>query len=410
VNSSRQLITISIPLVALGFFACATGTTRPSGAGGGGGEGGDDWSGPAQQASSGTGSGGGGAGASSSAGAGGGSAGDHLPILVVRVGDGISALTNAAAPVALEWMLSDGSAAPGTPGITSLPTTASGSGVPFTLSGSATSEGALSLSEDGRYALLAGYDATVGTVSVSTQGYDVVPRVVGRVDGSGNVDTTTTLGSAFTGSSVRGAASTDGISIWVSGNSTSTGGVHFTTLGSTPTTQLINDPLNARCVHVAGGQLYATSGAGTYVNVFTVGNGLPTTSGVFATPLPGMPTASASPYSFVMLDRLPGVPGVDTLYVADDRSVASGGGIQKWTYDGSSWSLVATWSDGTTSVRHVAAAPAGSGVRVVATTTESSENRVLSLLDDGSPSPAIEVVAKAATNTVFRGVAIAPSP
>ena len=41
-----------------------------------------------------------------------------------------------------------------------------------------------------------------------------------------------------------------------------------------------------------------------------------------ATSLPGMPTVDASPYGFALLDRSQAVAGVDTLYVADDRSPA----------------------------------------------------------------------------------------
>ncbi|MDI1484285.1 hypothetical protein [Polyangium sp. y55x31] len=429
--SSRSFVAISITVVPFVFFACAKGSTRPGGDGGAGGEGGDGWGGPAQSSSSSGGMGGSGgmgsvsssgagagssssssgsSGSSSSSGSGGSGGGGNgpLPIVLLRIGDGVTTLSSAASPVSLEWRLTDGSATPGAPGTTAMPQSTSGSNYTFTLSGTASSEGHLSLSANGKYVFLAGYAAGVGTANVSTQSADVVPRVVGRVDAFGNVNTSTLVSGAFSGSNVRGATSSDGTSIWVSGNSTTTGGIQFITLGAVFPTQILSNPLNTRCVHAAGGQLYATSGAGTFVNVFTVGSGLPTSSGQTATSLPGLPTASASPYGFALLDLSAAIAGPDTLYIADDRSPASGGGIQKWTFDGFSWSLAATWNDGTAGVRGLAAKPSGAGVQIVATTSENNENRVLAVFDDGSAFPEIVIATIAPPNTVFRGVAFAP--
>lgn len=430
-RSRRLLAGAACSFAALGFIACATGGDRPSrrltegdGGSGGSGEGGgssgsggsggstssaggstSSASGSTSSASSSASSASSSASSSSSSSGGGDPA---LPIFVLRVGEGSVPLTNAATEVFLERRLTDGSFATSGPAILSLPTSAAGKNLPLTLSGIATSEGHLSLSSNGKYVLLAGYDALVGTPLVSSTTSDVVPRVVGRVDAAFAIDTSTSLGLAFSASNVRGAASSNGIALWISGNSATTGGVHYATLGASSTTQILVDPLNTRCVSVAAGQLYATSGAGVFVNVFEVGSGLPMSSGQLAASLPGLPTANASPYSFALLDRAPGVAGVDTLYVADDRGPASGGGIQKWTFNGASWSLSATWSDGTSGVRGLAAAPEGSGVRIVATTTEASANKLITILDDiGSP-PNVTVSATAAPNTVFRGVAFEP--
>ncbi|MDC0747983.1 hypothetical protein [Polyangium mundeleinium] len=424
--SNRSFVAISFAVVPLVLFACAKGNTRPGGEGGAGGEGGDGWGGPAQSSSGSGGMGGSGgmsgasssgagassssssassgSGSSSSSGSGGGGSGP-LPIVLLRIGDGVTTLSSAASPVTIEWRLTDGSAMPGSPGTTAMPQVISGSNYNLTLSGTASSEGHLSLSANGKYVFLAGYVADVGAPNVSTQ---LVSRVVGRVDAFGNVNTSTLLSGAFNASNVRGATSSDGTSIWVSGNSATSGGIHHITLGSNAPTQILANPLNTRCVQVSGGQLYATSGAGTFVNVFTVGSGLPTSVGQTATSLPGLPTASASPYGFVLLDLSAGIAGPDTLYIADDRSPANGGGIQKWTFDGFSWSLAATWNDGTAGVRGLAATPSGGGVRVVATTAENNENRVLTLFDDGSAFPEIVIATIAPPNTVFRGVAFAP--
>src|SRR5262249_53447382 len=168
-------------------------------------------------------------------------------------------------------------------------------------------------------------------------------------------------------------------------------------------------PNDARWTHVFAGQLYATSGLGAYVNVFTVGMGLPTASGQVAMTLSGLPASGASPYGFALLDRDPNVAGVGTLYLSDDQPQQLGGGVQKWTFDGITWTKVTTFKQGVaTGVRGVAAAVTGNDVTVIATTTETTKNKVVVYVDDGTLNPMGTVVAAAGTNTVFRGVAISP--
>ncbi|UQA63117.1 hypothetical protein [Polyangium aurulentum] len=401
-KNHRIVAPIFAVLSAMALAACAKGSTGvPGGSGGAGGEGGS-WT----QASS-SGNGGPGGAGGGGAGGGGGSGGAPQAFWVVRLGDGAAPLTGAAAPVFLDRRLTDGTeqAAP-----IALPAVAQGSNNPFTISGSATSEGNLALSANGKFVTLAGYAATVGFAAVSSSQALTVPRTVARVDAAGNADTTTRVDGAFNVSNVRGAVTSDGTAYWVSGNSISgSGGVHHVSHGATSGTQVLSVPINVRFVDIAGGQLYGSSGTGTFVNVFTVGSGLPTTPSQTATTLPGMPTADASPYAFALLDRSQAVAGVDTLYVADDRAPASGGGIQKWQFDGAQWSLAATWNGGLASgMRGLAAKVTGEVVVLVGTTAEASGNHVITAVDDGSSSPALKVVATAAPNTIYRGVAFAP--
>ena len=104
--------------------------------------------------------------------------------------------------------------------------------------------------------------------------------------------------------------------------------------------QVAANPASVRWPLIFGGQLFATASSGTFVNVFTVGTGLPQTAGQTNVSLPGMPTTgSSSPYAYVFFDLDPTVAGNDTLYVADDRAAASGGGVQKWTLVNGTWTL-----------------------------------------------------------------------
>ena len=107
--------------------------------------------------------------------------------LVVRVGDGTAALTSAATAAFLERRkLSDGSLV-GT--ALALPTTVSGTNRILTMGGSSTGEGGLSRSVDGRYLLVAGYDAAVGTAAVAGTASTTTNRVIGRIDSTGTIDT-----------------------------------------------------------------------------------------------------------------------------------------------------------------------------------------------------------------------------
>src|SRR6266705_3206108 len=77
-------------------------------------------------------------------------------LVVVRVGDGAAALTGNATAAFLDEYTPGGVLVQSIP----LPTLASGGNQPMTLSGSATSEGFLALSQNGMYLTLGGYAAT----------------------------------------------------------------------------------------------------------------------------------------------------------------------------------------------------------------------------------------------------------
>src|SRR5262249_4995350 len=160
-------------------------------------------------------------------------------------------------------------------------------------------EGGLSRSENGSYVTLGGYAAAVGTQAVGFTLSANINRVIGRIDVNGNVDTTTRLNAAFDGSNIRATAAQDGTAFLASGNGNGgKGGVYYIPLGAVGGTQVLGIPNDARWTHVFAGQLYATSGSGAYVNVFTVGMGLPTASAQVATTLSGLPASGASPYGF----------------------------------------------------------------------------------------------------------------
>jgi hypothetical protein len=330
-------------------------------------------------------------------------------LIVVTVGDGTTSLGGNATPGALSEYTTGG----GLVQSINLPPAASGANAALTFSGSATSEGFLTLSTDRRYLTLAGYNAAPGTATPQSSAASAIGRVIGVVDRSGNINTSTILGDAFSGSNVRSAVSTDGNSLWVSGNAGSglgaTAGNRSTTIGSSTSIQLNATTTNIRVENIFNGQLYCSSASGTFLGVGTVGTGTPTTTGQTLTLLPGMPTTGThSPYDFWFKDA-------STLYVADDGAASAGGGIQKWAFDGSNWNLQYTLLNNgtaTTGCRGLAGFVDGSGnANLFATTSVSTTaNTLIEVTDTGAASVA-NVLATAPANDAFRGVEyLAPIP
>jgi hypothetical protein len=175
--------------------------------------------------------------------------------------------------------------------------------------------------------------------------------------------------------------------------------------------QIVATPSNVRHIHIFGSQLYISSSSGTSTGVLSVGSGTPTTTGQTATLLATVTNSD----SFAVLDVDPNVPGMDTIYIAVDTGGTAGVvNMQKWTFDGSVWTQAtfAPTVTGTTVPRTIglAAWRDGGATHLVVSTVESPA-RILSIVDDGSTTaPAASVLATAASNTVFRGVARSPTP
>lgn len=309
-------------------------------------------------------------------------------LVVVRVGDGVAALTNAAQPVFLDEYTPAGALVRSI----ALPTAANGANQPYANSGTATSEGLLTLSGNGLFFVAAGYGAIPGTATVASTASATTPRVIARVGLDGSVDTSTALNDVFSGNNIRGAVTQNGTYFWASGGNS---GAVLTTLGSTSGMSLnTTAPTNLRSIDIFAGQLYCTSGSGTTRGVITVGSGVPSTAGQTLALLPGFPTASASPFDFFFADP-------NTVYVADDRTNGSGG-IQKWTQTAGTWTLQYTLSpSATTGCRGLSGDTTGSGTVLYATTTG---NALVAVTDTGSAPGAFTTVATGAANTALRGL------
>lgn len=266
-------------------------------------------------------------------------------LVVLRIGDGTTALSGSAAAVYLEEysVNFNGQGVPvSATHVQTIPVNnvgAAGSVTKLTIGGTAALEGGMDLSQNGQYFMFGGYDSTVGQGASGSNNR----RMVGRLDMNGVVSTDGIYGAGTTSANnaIRTVASIDGSQYWFG---MSNAGIHYRTYegGNNNAVNSVQlNTLNTRRLDVVGGQLYVGSASGAIQGVATVGTGAPTTAGQTVTALPGFPGAagpSTVDYFFA---------NANTLYVADDRTSTSGG-LQKWVLSSGTWSLVYTKNIDTT--------------------------------------------------------------
>jgi hypothetical protein len=271
----------------------------------------------------------------------------------------------------------------------------------FVISGTATSEGGLTRSLDGRFLTIYGYNGAFATSVTATTSANL-NRNVARIDGNGTVDLSTRLTDAQSGNNARSVLSNDGSQFWTVGGA---GGVNYSLLGATTSTSINTAaPTNLRKLGAFDGTLYASSASGT-TGVYSFGS-LPTAAPVTPTILFETGTGS-SPYDFIFADA-------NTVYVADDRTAANGGGIQKWINNGGSWSLNYTLGLGAGARDLAYDAASNTLYAVTADDVQSSgvvttNNRIVSIVDTGANAIAT-TIATSSGNNLFRGVDFAPTP
>ncbi len=347
-------------------------------------------------------------------------------LVVERIGTGTATLSSAATQISILEVTTAGSL---TQTIT-FPTSGSDQ---QSDSGSATSNGYLNTY--GGLVSVPGSNAALGTASVA----GLNAKVNSLLDSTGTVVTRTlfptggpsgTPPSPFSGNNYRASIATSGSTFYgvgTSSGSPTTGGAWYfdgTAFNSlSGTAGAPANVTNLRTVEIYNNQLYFASSSGTFLGVSSLGTGLPTSG-------PALPTlqinagAGASTYGFVMFSTGSQGAGVlDLAYLADDRTVA-GGGIQKYSYNGTAWSN--SWSllvgaSGTSTLQSGTGVGfaglrglAGTydsvlGASLYATTTETSNNRLISIFDTGTTTPSTYTTLQSAgTNFVFRGVDLSP--
>ncbi|MEY3084948.1 MAG: hypothetical protein RL037_1128, partial [Bacteroidota bacterium] len=243
---------------------------------------------------------------------------------------------------------------------------------------------------------VSGYNSALGTASVNSTntkatnilgtGATVVNRVVFPTTGSPL---------PFTGDNFRSIIPTSSTTFYASGNGSSlTGGIWY--YNGTSYTQVSTTQTNTRNVEIFNGNLYFSTGSAT-AGIYQVGTGLPTASGQTATLI----AAATSPYGFSMS------PDGNTMYIADDGTVNlnTGGGVQKWTKSGSTWTRQYTFA---VQARGLTVDYSNTNAVIYATTITAGANKIVKIIDSGSSATSSDVIL-AGSNYVFRGVDFAPA-
>jgi hypothetical protein len=326
-------------------------------------------------------------------------------LIVLRVGDNItSANTSASVATFLDEYTLGGSLVQSI----ALPTAASGANAALTVAGNSSTEGQILRSADGQYITVMGYNTAPGTAAPSGVAPGTINRVVGLVNVHGAVDTSTALSTSTLTGNARGAATDNGTHFWVS---TSSGGMHYVgSVGATSATQLGTG--NARMPGIFNHQLYASvASSGTGFGISQVGSGLPTSSPTTLSLLPGFNLTQGPSYSAngLYMADLNHDNTLDTAWIAEDNN-ATVGGIQRYSFDGSTWNLSYTLGLGTT-FRAVTVDLSGATPLVFGTTSGSGGsvgNRLVEFVDTGASASPI-TIATASALAGFRGIAFTPS-
>ncbi len=337
-----------------------------------------------------------------------------------------------------------------------LPTTDTGSNVGIVGEYGSSSEGTLQLSGNGQYLTIGGYDGNIATQSQWGDGSSnpalaqstdtAVPRVAATIDANGNVNTSTVLNDVYNTNNPRAVYSVNGSSFYISGQGagkSDEGGLYLVSKGTNTTQggaapQKIYNTVSTRTVTAYNGNLYyaadQNSSKGVQTGIFEY-TGLPTTdltgnAGTRLTPASGVVNGRSvnfSPEAFAFANST-------TMYVADTGDPKAGGngdgGIQKWSLNGSTWTLDYTLtpsnfsSGGETGFEAMTLQVVGDTVDIYAvsyTANDAAPNGLYGIVDSLSSStgagdtvtelekaPGIDTTGKSQADFNFKGVAFAP--
>jgi hypothetical protein len=345
-------------------------------------------------------------------------------VVVFRAGSGANPLGNTGNNVFLDEYTTAGSL------VQSIEINSTGTGTKLVVAGNLTAEGGLTISPDGKWIAFAGYNSGAGAASsLSAQTSSTLPRVAGVLNTTTGSYSLTVMGTMFSGVSPRSAVSTDGNKIFASGGGnglvygTADGNTAFESISGTLATNL--RWLGAYGTSASGTSLFVSAATGTWPTVGVYG-GTPLVSGTATslTAQPGIPLQGGTPitsrYGFVYLDTNPSIPGLDTMYVADDG--LSDGGITKYLLDASSgtWNksgqLSGSRVNPTSNFRGLTGSFDGTNVTLFGTVLSSSASaggtsQLFRLVDSGAATSTLSgttsdltILATSGTNQVFRGV------
>lgn len=270
---------------------------------------------------------------------------------------------------------------------------------------SATTEGTPALSSNRQFLTFMGYNANAGTASLSGSNSSTTKRtaVVFKADGTYS----TANFNVFSGQSPRSiVASNTGTDFWMVGGSS---GLRTGNTSSETTTSVVASPTAFRSVNTVGSDIYfSTSNSSTSpAPAVRIGKVDGTATGGFI-PLPGVPTATIIPHSFVLFDTdNSGTP--DLLYVGLDD------GLQKYHLSGGTWVDDGLFSTGTGSILKGITGFIVTGqtdVTIFGIVGANIGNKLVSIVDNAGFTSTISAsktdLVTAPAGAVFKGVTFTP--
>jgi hypothetical protein len=320
-------------------------------------------------------------------------------LVVQRDGTGSAALTSAGTAIFLDQYTTSGSF------VNSLAIPSTGSSA-LVNSGTASSEGALTLSANGQYLVVAGYNAAAGTASIASTTAAAAPRGVATVDAGGNYTLAATTSTAFSANNIRSGTSDGSGNFWAAG---ANGGILYY---ATATAAITNSTTSAnnRVIQDIGGNIYFSTGSGSTRGIYEI-TGTPTTTGNTAVSLINTSSlGTVSPYDFVFNANL------TLAYIADSDAYTTSaglGGIEKWALVSGVWtfqySLPVINTTGTgTSAGATGLAVDFSGANPIIYATSSDGTSLFDVVDTNANANAT-LLDTASANEAFRGLDFAPT-
>jgi len=301
---------------------------------------------------------------------------DPGDLAVLRVGNGSASLTSAGTAIFVDQYTTVGSF------VSSLAIPSTGSGV-LVNSGSASSEGQLTLSANGQYLVFAGYNVAAGTAGVAGASSSSVPRGIATLDANGNYSLIATTATYYSGNNIRGGTSDGNGNYWGAG-AASTGGTVY--LGTGTPAQIASS--NSLVIQDNSGNLFYSTAKGA-TGIYEIA-GTPTSG----TATPTLVLANAAPSDFAFNTSM------TIAYVAN-----TSGGIQRYDFSGGSWTLSYTLDSGT-GMNGLAVDFSGTDPLIYATTE--SGKKLIEITDTGSGATANTLATVDGSTEAFRGVDFTP--
>jgi spore coat protein CotH len=312
-------------------------------------------------------------------------------LVVLRLGDGTENLTSHGNSAFLDQYATNGVFQ----GSIAIPNNGDAA---LIFSGTASSEGALTRSLDGRLLTFAGYNVALSnsaalSASLANSTAAAAPRAAMAVDFLGTPQLTGVTTNQFNKNNVRSSVTDGRGHYWASG--AATGIVYFDTDDAHAVETNIS---NATTLQPAQNGLLLSTAKST-PGLYSVS----ASTDAVQSPSLLLPTGSgSSPFAFAFS------PDGTLVYVADD-TLAGRGGVQRWELQHENWTLAYSFASLTNcGARGLAVDFSGVNPVIYATTAESLTNRLISIIDNGPNTP-MNTLATAGVNQIFRGVSFGPS-